>query len=308
MTKIESLVRKLLPDLCKDKALSLICLSTSNPVYLVFIEHSHSPDLVVRLSPSDGICIAHHITERLHKILGDLIPKPLILTKTDKTNISIQEGANGSPWFQLATKYASPDQREKIHICAIKSLNKLHAGISSSSDWIKTIQPGNELRQSYQQCLTSGTVLPDETEALVKQLSTHMDSLGELSSFAQHGDFCLNNLIFDGSEAHIIDFEDFAATHMPFHDQFTLALSFYQLSPSSAHMTINSAIKSCINNKIHTQAAPTSSLLPGAFMNHLLLRLGPWSKDREEYRQWLLSILEKFNESPDSFFKNIDLT
>lgn len=305
MIHVETIVRKLLPELCKNHTLSLICLSTSNPVYLIFIESSHSPDIVARFSQSDDVCKIHQVTERLHKLLGDLIPEPLALVKDDGQNISMQKGLAGSPWFQLAEKQPCLAQREKTHARAVDTLNQMHLAISSVSDWVKVIRPGDELRRSYKKCIDSGTTLPTGTEVVVKQLCKTLDNFGELSSFSQHGDFCLNNLIIDDTQVHIIDFEDFGVTFMPFHDQLTLALSFYKLAPKSAHISLNNAISICINNKALPQQALDTSLLPGFFMHHLLLRLGSWSQSQKrlEYRQWLLSILETFNRSPGSLFQ-----
>ncbi len=304
MIQIETLVREQLPTLCKNHTLSTLCLCTSNPAYLIFIDDSPSPNLVVRFSPSEDIRHAHQVAERLHDILGDLIPKPLVLMEKNNQNISIQKGVSGHPWFQLSKKYSSPTQIEIIHTRAIDALNKLHKAISSSPDWTTTILPGEELRKCYQQCIDSGVTLPVETKARVEQFAQAFDDINELATFPQHGDFCLNNLIIDDEEIHIIDFEDFGLSTMPFHDQFTLALSFHQLSPESAHISLKTAMNNCISNTI-IQPTLATSHLSGLFLHHLLLRLGAWSQNRLEYRQWLLSVLEDFNESPDALFKDI---
>ena len=304
MIQIEALVREQLPTLCENHTLSTLCLCTSNPAYLIFIDDRPSPNLVVRFSQSEDIRHAHQIAKRLHDIMGNLIPEPLVLIEKDNQNISIQKGVNGRPWFQLSAKYSSPAQIEIIHTRAIEALNKLHRAIHSSSEWATTIHPGEELRKCYQQCINSGTTLPTETKALVEQFSQALDEIDELPTFSQHGDFCLNNLIIDDDEIHIIDFEDFGMSIMPFHDQFTLALSFHQLSPKSAHISLKIAMNNCISN---TTIQPTlaTSHLPGLFLHHLLLRLGTWSQNRLEYRQWLLSVLKDFNKSPDALFQNI---
>ena len=306
MIQIETLIRKHLPKLCKNYTLSTLCLCTSNPTYLIFIDNSHTPDLVVRLSQSEDICHVHQITKRLHEIMGNLIPEPLLLLKDNGQNISIQKGVNGQPWFQLSEKYASAAKIEKIHTRAIEALNQLHHTIASSSDWTTSIQLGDTLRKRYQQCINSGVALPAETETLVEQFSKSLDEVGELSTFPQHGDFCLNNLIFGEKETHIIDFEDFGVSAMPFHDQFTLALSFHQLSLRSSRITLENAINNCISKTL-IQPGLVTSHLPGLFLHHLLLRLGTWSQDRLEYRQWLLSILENFINSPNALFQDINI-
>jgi len=304
--QIETLARELLPTLCKNHTLSTLCLCTSNPAYLLFINGSHFPNLVVRFSQSEEIRHAHQIAKRLHDILGNLIPEPLVLTKRNGQNISIQKGVNGRPWFQLAAKYSSPVQIETIHTRAIDALNQMHQAISSSPDWLTSIRPGDALRQCYQQCVDSGVTLPAETKTRVEQFAKSLDKTGELATFPHHGDYCLNNLIIDDNDIHIIDFEDFGMSTMPFHDQFTLALSFHQLSPEASRISLKTAMTSCINNTL-IQPTLDISHLPGLFLHHLLLRLGTWSKNRLEYRQWLLSILKDFNKSPDALFLDIHI-
>jgi hypothetical protein len=66
------------------------------------------------------------------------------------------------------------------------------------------------------------------------------------------------------------------------------------------------AINSCISQST-PQPALDASHLPGLFLHHLLLRLGSWSQHRLEYRQWLLTILEDFNKSPEGLFQGINL-
>lgn len=301
MLRLESLVRKLLPKLCKNKTLSIVCLATSNPVFLIFFDDSKIPELVVRISESESIRQAHQTTEKLYKLLVDLIPEPLILVKEEGKNIAIQKGVKGDPWFRLADKFKYPTQREKIRTRAIKSLNRLHHEVSLSPGWVSSIKPGNELRRTYKHCIDSGTNLPAGIDKMVTYLSENLDKLGGIISFPQHGDFCLNNLIIDEKEIHIIDFEDFGKTSMPFHDNFTLALSLYQLTPQPTNNALSGEIYTCINDT-PLQTTFKSSDLQGFFLNHLLFRLGEWSQNRIEYRQWLLSILVSFNESPDSIF------
>ncbi len=304
MIQIEALVRKSLPELCGDHVLSFVCLSTSNPVYLVFFEKSYSPELVVRFSRSEDICHAHKITEQLYKILGDLIPEPLALIKSNDQNISIQKGVQGTPWFQLAEKYCLIDQRQIIHVRAIAALNQFQRAVALSPGWVKVIRPYDELRQSYRQCVAAGTILPVGTEILVERFCQSLEELGEISSFPQHGDFCLNNLIIGDTKMHVIDFEDFGITLMPFFDQFTLALSFYQLASKAVPVTLNSVIRDCLSEAFFRSEIDVS-FLPGLFMYHLLLRLGAWSQNRLEYRRWLLVILEDFSKSPDALFQGV---
>jgi len=300
---IETLLRDLLPELCSSNPLSIACLSTSNPVYLVFTKDESYPAFVVRISESEEIRSAHLITEKLYEIAGDLVSQPLLLSRNDSRYISIQTGLKGSPWFQIANKYSNPDQWHQFKLKTINSLAQLHHAIANNPQWSQTCEPGRELRQCYKQCIDLGTTLPDGTAEQVSILSAQLDESDIIGVRPQHGDFCINNLIIENEKMHVIDFEDFGITNMPLHDEFTLALSMYQLLPEAAQTSLREDIALCTSDSIH-QLNIKRYYLPGLFMHHLLLRLGAWSENRRPYREWLLMILKKFIASPDSCFKN----
>lgn len=289
---IESIAKELYPKIA-NKQLSTACLCTSNPVYLIFTEEKSYPEIVIRVSESDNISRPHKILQELFKHTGDLIPEPLIQTSHGSRFISVQKGVDGIPWFQLAGSISSKQQWDRLRTQAVETLNTLHQGIQSCSQWNRTCHPGTELRQRYQECIGQNLLLPDNTETLLTKLAGELDHLGTIAVFPQHGDFCLNNLIIDGQKMHIIDFEDFEMTCMPLHDQFTLALSTYQLAPAIARSSLADNIDLCVGDSLQ-QMKIDRRYLAGFFMHHLLLRLGEWSQNRRPYRQWLLSILEKF--------------
>lgn len=297
MIFIEPVAKALYPAL-SDKNLSTACLCTSNPVYLIFTEGSSYPEIVIRLSETDNISRPHNILVELYKYLGELIPEPVLQTRHDAKYISIQKGVKGTPWFQLAGKIRSMDEWDMLRSKAVETLNTLHQGIQSSEKWNRSGNPGEELRQCYLKCISSDITLPEKTDAIVTELANKLDNLGNITVYPQHGDFCLNNLIIEDSKMHIIDFEDFGMTYMPLHDQFTLALSTYQLAPDIAKSSLQENIGICINDNLESLHIDRS-FVPGFFMHHLLLRLGEWSQNRLPYRRWLLSILQSFVDDMD---------
>lgn len=292
MMFIESIAKELYPQI-RDRQLSTTCLCTSNPVYLIFTGEQSYPEIAVRLSESDNIFQAHNILVELYKLLGDLVPEPLTQTKYGSKFISVQRGLKGTPWFQLAGNINSREQWDSLRAEAVETLNILHKGIQTSNIWTRTCNPGEELRQCYQECINSGINLPAKTEALVSKLGNELDKLGNIAVYPQHGDYCLNNLIVEQTKMHIIDFEDFGMTYMPLHDQFTLALSTYQLAPEYARTPLTNNINLCLGRSLDLLLID-KHYVSGFFMHHLLLRLGEWSKNRLPYRKWLLSILEMF--------------
>ncbi|MBL4898790.1 MAG: hypothetical protein COA42_22065, partial [Alteromonadaceae bacterium] len=227
MQFIETLVLEFVPKWNANTQLDVLCISTSNPVYLVFCESEASPSIVVRVSGLIDIEKTHTIMEQLYGQVGDLIPMPIALTKIDAGMASIQKGVGGAPWFELASNYTERDQWEELRTRAIDALSRLHEGSFQIQRWQTICEPGNELRRCFDSCIESGTDLSNEVIKLVEVLADRLDSLGRISVYPQHGDYCLNNLIIDLNDLHVIDFEDFGLTSMPFHDEFTLALSMH---------------------------------------------------------------------------------
>jgi hypothetical protein len=90
----------------------------------------------------------------------------------------------------------------------------------------------------------------------IEQQAGALDSLGEIVSQYQHGDFCLNNLLLSDSSAAIIDFDEFGRTSMPLHDEIGLALSIADLSPYP-----------------EVSRMPKHEQLPGLYLHHLLWRI-----------------------------------
>jgi len=305
MLFIDSLVRHLIPSWNEQTNLSIACVSTTNPVYLVFQEYSTHPALVVRMANSEGVRKTHGITEQLFEQVGNLIPKPIALSHFGDQSFAVQEGAKGTPWFQLCQNISTVDQWDELRARALDALSQLQKGSSAIQEWQTKFSPGEELRDCFEKCTDTKIILPSGIEKQVATMSDNLDKLGEITSFPQHGDYCLNNLIIDNETINVIDFEDFGMTSMPLHDEFSLALSMYALAPSSINTTLLHELTTCTIQRVDIVGI-NKTMVPSLFLYHLLLRLGEWSlsPQRKRHRAWLLSILETFVEDPFSFFNS----
>ena len=87
-----SLIQQFAKQFAIDGELSVVCLSTTNPVYLIFNEHDNHPSLVARLADTDNISHTHRIVAQLHSAVGDLVPEPVALTEFGDHRIAIQKG------------------------------------------------------------------------------------------------------------------------------------------------------------------------------------------------------------------------
>jgi len=302
MLFVDSIVQPFTEGNASTEKLSVACISTTNPVYLVFKDGSTRPEFVLRRADSTDVVRAHEITEKLFAISGGLVPEPLGIVISNGHEYAIQKGVGGSPWFQIAAQYSSEVDWDNLRSRALQVLTRLHENSSRIAEWSCTCKPGELIRESLSVCLSIGTKLSDLVISRVEEMAKQLDIIGELKVFPQHGDFCLNNLMVEKKDMHVIDFEDFGMTNLPLFDEFTLALSLASQAPESAGSSFEKELFLCTQEKLE-QLGIERDLLPSLFMCHLLVRLGPWSAgvQRKEYREWLLSVLDRFVLSPKEF-------
>jgi len=303
MLFIKDFARQLIPEWNVNTQLSIVCISTTNPVYLVFANQTSHPELVIRIADSEKIYKAHNITQQLFNEVGDLIPEPITISNFSNRTFAVQRGVKGTVWFQLGQGISTAAQWNELRGRAITALNQLHAGTRAIENWLTECTPGQELRDGLEKCIATGIRLPLQVKQQVEIMSQQLDRLGTITVFPQHGDYCLNNLIVDANAIHIIDFEDFGITSMPLHDEFSLALSMYAQAPKGINSSIFHELKICTASAADSLGID-SAVFPSFFMHHLLLRLGEWSHNprRKQYREWLISILESFIIEPHLFF------
>jgi hypothetical protein len=294
MEFIKAIVKPFIPVNCSISDLNVACISTTNPVYLVFYKGSSNPDLVIRRADSTDVVYAHKITEKLFNSVGELIPEPVELIQSGGDEYAIQKGVRGLTWFQIAGQYEKETEWDKLRECALRALMKLHEAIMSENEWQKVVKPGELLRKALSESKSAGLEVSPRLASRVSDEAQKLDCLGEVSSYNQHGDFCLNNLIVDGEDVHVIDFEDFGMTSMPLYDEMSLALSLFSQSPSGVQVSMINELKLCTTKSAEYMGI-SSDMIPGLFIGHLLVKLGPWSSGerRLQYREWLISILEE---------------
>ncbi len=303
MLFIKDFLQHLFPERSDISELSVLCLTTSNPVYLIFNADSATPEFAIRLSKSENFLDSYRTHQKLYEQLGDMIAKPLHIKKVENQFFFVEAGLNGIPWYQLADRFSANDEWLNIKRLAISRLNTFQEAIKQAPDWCLQIELGNSLRKQYEECSAFNIALPKAIENLVNQYSFQLDKLAPINTFFQHGDFSLNNLLFHENSSYIIDFEDFGMTCLPLHDEFSLALSFCAAGQANQNTLIKPEIHLCLSRSSWTKVLPTD-VFPALFLHHLLLRLGKWghAKERSEHCNWLLEILESFTADPTALF------
>ena len=281
---------------------NIIRLSSSNPVYLIFNNSAYPTCVVKEIDKENGEQL-FNITNFLHSQAPNLIARPVAISEKNNVHYYIEEGLNGLPWFQLSQTINGFDEWASIRDVALNSLTSLQQATKINPHWHKNISPSQELLKVFNQCSIEEQELKNKLHEKVIVYGDLLAELGEIKSFNQHGDFCLNNLLFNKSDAKIIDFEDFGATYFPLFDEFTLALSLYSQTPTHLKTSIKLEISTCICQNIDEMLVEERHF-PALFLYHLLFRIGKWSNNpkRDEFRQWLISILREFIKSPDKYF------
>jgi len=302
MLEIESLIRRISGQSLSAESISIICIATTNPVYLVFLDQSDTPCFVVRPANSESNRVSHELSLRLHHVNQALVPETIGLYEHNGNAYSVQRGASGTPWFRLPREVASPEQWGAIRNRTIEALRQFHEGVASVSEWTTRIYLGDALRSAYQDFIVTGNHPAYPLASFADSMANELDRLGAWDGIFQHGDFGLNNLLFEENKISVVDLEDFGITAVPLYDEFTLALSLSTLAPGSVKSSVAIELAAC-TLPFKQQYSLGRKKIQALFLFYLLLRLGTWSSSekRQFYRRNLLCLLEQYINDPDSY-------
>ncbi len=238
----DTLVRPLGP------APSVVCIRTAEPKYLVFGRDTDAPAYVLQCGPRDALIRVHDITAALSEAMPGRLPEPLALVPgANGTWILVQRGLPGTPWFTLKHRVRTKAQWESIRDDAIDTLHALRQATRNERRWYEPSNLAERARRVRIGCerVTGAPARGGpELEALISRLDRH----GTERRLVQHGDFCVNNLLFGTADAALIDFEHFGHVHMPLHDEFLLTGSLLDLHPGESATVARSLWESVVAN------------------------------------------------------------
>ena len=302
---IPDVVASFLPDLSRGAALSVVRIQTTRPVFLVFAASSAQPVCVMRFAGPNEVRMVHEALEVLQPALPGLVPESLVCSPWDGGQwIHIQSGMPGIPWFRLRSAIRGRHGWLNLRTRASQSLADLHAAVRDHAAWTRTICPARELREQHARLLAEGTSLSQAVSRSVTEAADGLETLGSLAWYAQHGDFCLNNLLVSRSGLGVIDFEEFGATAMPLHDELGLALSFHDFLRDTPHgLPLHEHINACVERTLSAHPF-LSACLWGLFLHHLLWRANQCHQ-RETRRAMectLIGLVEHYVRQPQEPF------
>jgi hypothetical protein len=299
LLQIPDLVRDLVPRACSLEAMSVACVQTTHPKYLVFDGNPQRPAFVVQFGSKDHMERTHRTLGRLHAGAGDIVPQSLACTSVDGGDyVQIQTGLPGLPWFRVADRCGSHADWLNLLHRGLGALGALQAAIAGVSEWTGTVHPGRELRallQSSRELRECGLAVAAEPWI------DPLDRLGPVSTAYQHGDFSVNNLLIGDASIGIIDFDEFGETMMPLHDEIGLALSLPLSQPGVCSVSVRECLEVCVTQAVRRGAVPAAAV-PGLLLHHLLWRIErcrAWPT-RERLRATLAGYVRELLASPQA--------
>jgi hypothetical protein len=283
---------------------SIACFISTNPVFFVFGLDVSTPIYVVRRYTDKSLCENYL---RNSKILAQLMPHniatPIDIFEGNKHFYYVEKGVPGIPLNKICFPYTKLCEWDDLQQKASQSLSYFREKLKNEPNLSTAINLSQELKQ----CYLDAHIRDIETKELVKESIAHYCSLLAaqklFDSLPQHGDFCLNNLVFDKGDIYYIDLEDFGKTTFPMFDEFSLAISLFSRTPEIMRLSMKLYIKEiCINSSKDMNL--DSKSMPALFLYYLLFRLGDWSKHekREQYCNWIEGILKDFLVKPNNYF------
>lgn len=277
--------------------LSVCSVSTTNIVYLVFSKDSNKPDFAVRPLKELVDYNRFHQDIVMYEMLGQLVPEPIEILNFDGADYSLHRGIAGVPWFKVKYLYGRREDWEQLRGLSLKALLDFNETLLSSENMTVTFEINKvvpEVLASFSKCSPK---IYQDYKVRFENLLTDLDDLDGLIFPKQHGDFCLNNLIFDRSSYTIIDFEDFGLFNIPCYDAITLARSLNDAQPSSSSRSLHSEIDDCLA-ALSMDRVLTRDQLDALHLLHLMCRLGYWSdiESRHPYKKRLERSLELYFE------------
>ncbi len=201
-------------------------------VFLVFHSKSKYPIYAAKIGRYETLAHSWQTMNRLAENVTDIIPKPVCFDAWNQEWwMLVSSGLPGDPWFGVSSKLERSQYQDRYLALAIETLNDLHAATFQTSRWRKVICPETVFADRIERVHESRIGLSENTINQLYGHASRLNSLGSIDCHPQHGDFCINNLIYGPDRVYVIDFDEFGQTQMPLHDQMGLAVSFSELAP-----------------------------------------------------------------------------
>ena len=266
----------------------------SNVNLLWFHNGSRSPVVVTKVFEDSGVPEREFQNLRqAHHYAGEWVPRPLHFCRRGRFWTLWLEGVPGCRIFRY-----SPAILQSM-TAAVASM---HAGMRNSNR-LSEIDRHRRLVIDPLASLagfgTSANVAKGCT-ALAHQASAEW--LRSIPRIPQHGDLFVDNMLFDGRSWHVVDWESFGVTDLPFYDLFTLLLSLLGVGtqdPAGWAPALTAQLPSLILNyaqQLNLSTRDLPVIMPLSLANWFHLQL---SDGRAEFAARMYKQLQHYFEHPE---------
>ena len=305
VTDIPRLVRDLVPLARSAGRMSVACVHTTRPKYLVFESDASRPSFVVQFGAGEQLARTHQALRHLHPQLPDMVAESLVCApfKGDEY-VHVQTGLAGLPWFRVADLCRTRLEWVTLVQRCMGVLTRLQAAVGAHRQWTRTLHPGQQLRERLQSARLDIVNAHSRTIAC---WADALDAIGPVAGAWQHGDFSVNNLLIDESGIGVIDFDEFGDTMMPLHDEMGLALSFPLSQPGVCPLTIRESLQLCLAPAAAAGTFGTDATR-ALLLHHLLWRIEQchdWPQ-RDRLRATLTGYLHELIVHPERLLGETD--
>ena len=250
IVEIQKIIQEKLGVLLGSEHFHVVMIICTKPVFLVFTGHDEHPSFVLKVDESSLLLKSYQEMLQLRQAFGELVAEPVGLYPfRPAESVSVQKGIRGTPWFRI--KEIVPFER--ICSLSIQGLEELHSKVGGISAYREDVAPSISLREITNRLKTNNLIDPELFERL-HDAARKLENLGTIPSFRQHGDFCINNLLFADEHVHVIDFDDFGKTSVPLHDCYSLLSSLSSLAPSPMTLQSYASVLSNYIERLNLQA------------------------------------------------------
>jgi Phosphotransferase enzyme family len=306
VTDIPRLVRDLVPLARSAERMSVACVHTTRPKYLVFESDASRPSFVVQFGVAEQLERTHHALRHLHAQLPDVVAESLVCARFSAQEcVHIQTGLAGLPWFRVADLCRTRADWVTLVQRCMGVLTRLQAVVGASRRWTGTLHPGQQLRDRLQ---TARIDIVNADSRTIARWADALDDVGRVAAAWQHGDFSVNNLLIDESGIGVIDFDEFGDTMMPLHDEMGLALSFPLSQHGVCPLTIKECLELCLAPALAAGTFGTDATR-ALLLHHLLWRIEQCRDcpQRDRLRATLTSYVHELIVRPEGLLGQSDL-
>ena len=303
MLDVAALVDRLLPGVLRGGARSVACICTTRPKYLVFDDDEAHPRCVVEFGERDRLVRTDRVLKELGARITGTVPASLFCGSVHNgTNVHIQAGLPGVPWFRVSDVLTTPAEWRALLRRGVAAMVRMHAAARQVGAWNGTVNLSYELQREAALLARAGTALAPAVAQRIDKWKASKRVAAPIAAVWQHGDFSLNNLLVTGDTVSIIDFEEFGATQVPLHDAFGLALSVPLSQEERCPLTVQDCIVECVRPALKDESVEPALTAP-LFMHHLLWRINQCEglERRAPLRAKLIDWVNQFAEAPLTF-------